>query len=336
MRGTRWFASWKLWLALLFVGLALIVVAVCIPTYERMRAIRFLEGQDVYIEFAPGDEWLTERFGEVGTALRSVRWIRCEDEFSDRVLRRVALLDEVKEFELDGFANEPLTADGIASLASLTQLEKLSLRGPIEGVAGEDVFATFFAARPPLSEVHIHDAPLSADALVELFQIESLVTVNVRVERLTREDFQALHPLPQLKNLRLTFDGEIDVGRLRSSPRLSWLYLAGPLSDEDLRLISELSSLTMLNLAHCTVREDLTESGVAHITRLTHLKEIGLPAECITPDSIEMLARMPNLEEVYIAGDVERGLIIALHERWVVHSWNGYFYRVIGPQHLAN
>jgi hypothetical protein len=35
----RWLASWKHWLLMLFVALALIAAAICIPTYQRMHEV---------------------------------------------------------------------------------------------------------------------------------------------------------------------------------------------------------------------------------------------------------------------------------------------------------
>lgn len=322
-RRSRWFASWKLWMLLLFVGLALIAAAVCIPTLQRMAALQYLNDHDVHVEIQEGDEWLTDRFGEFGTARRSVRRIVCNGPLNDRVLHAISQLNEVREFETSDHISEPLTGSGVAAFQSLRNLEGLSIRGMVEVPGDEDLISGLLAARPPLKAFAVENTPVSAAAFRELGTFKDLLWVGA----VTREDFPGLQSLPNLQEFYLDFSGEIDLNWLQESPQLYLLVLKGPLFDDHLRQIADLKGLNYLSIAPSDFGGDITDAGIEHLTELNDLRSIRLPAELITPATVDLLRRLPRLGEVVLLGPVpiDRNLKQSMRNHWQVSQLlNGY------------
>jgi hypothetical protein len=278
-----------------------------------MQAIRYLGSHRAQIEYSSDSEWLTERFGALGTALRPVDSIKVRRGLSDELLRQVALLDEVKGFDIGGPQSGPITDSGIAALASLRHLEILAIGQPLDIEGDIDFYAPVFAARPPLRIVEVDNFRMSIAALVELTKIESLERVNVSVENLTRESFRNMRPLPNLQSFALGGDNDVDVHWLRGSPLLTELVLPQQLSDDDMRQIGELKQLNYLAVGSTV--------GIEHLTQLTSLHMIGLHPKAITPTSVELLRRLPRLSYVMLSSRLEdRDLLEDMKTYWRVEE----------------
>lgn len=325
-RGARWFASWKLWLALLFVGLALIALAVCLTTYRRMLAIRYLDDRGS-IGFADDDKWRAEWFGEFGTALRSVEGVICNGELNDTALRQVAILDEMTLLSCNAWTDhQPLTEAGVTALRRLRHLEILIVYGELKTIGDQDPFVGLFAAKPPLVRVGVEDMQMSPAALAELTQIESIEELQLFVRRL--ESFGNLAPLPNLADLQLRYYGPFDASWLSRCPRLRTLHLYGPLSDDDLRQIADLRGLESLSLNGHETYMDVSDAGIAHLARLTSLTTIALPAELITPATLDVFRTMPALKVICPHGGLEDPeLVEAISEHWELSERAKFPYR---------
>jgi hypothetical protein len=94
---------------------------------------------------------------------------------------------------------------------------------------------------------------------------------------------------------------EIAVRMVRSFPQLRFLRLECSEScDSTLEVIGELKELeTLIVFGH-----DITDSGIAHLTRLTNLKQLQfLDCGPISDDTLRHLSRLPKLEILAICGD---------------------------------
>lgn len=321
-RKTHWCTSFKLWLVLLLIALAAIAAAVCIPTSRRMQAISYLEEHHTDVTFSADSEWLTKWLGTFGTALRPVETIVCST-INDEVLLHIAELSEVRELFFVSYNTQPLTVSSTRALGCLRRLEVLQIDGKLVMADDQDLFIELFATNPPLRGVAIPQTPMTAAALRELTTIQSLLSLSAY----THEDISDLRPLPNLQECGLRFECEIDLSWLRASPKLWALSFNGPLDEEDLQLIGELTSLTQLSIIPSEFGGSITDAGIEHLSQLKDLQRIRLPADVITPDTVELLRRLSHLEFVDMFGPVPvRGpLRESMREHWQVNQYlNGY------------
>ena len=242
---------------------------------------------------------------------------RVTDDGADALANLDALREVIGSLDLG--------ARGIARLASLPALERLSLSG--DGVT--DAALAPIAGMPALKDFWVQNAPVTDAGLAHLAGVESLEGALVARTRVSGRGLAALADLPHLRRLSVDF-GRRDapnsgdrptlaaVGKLR---RLEQLSVAGwglgpadfkdlrglqsleslevrgvPFTDEAAEHASELSSLTRLDLQQAT----LSDVGVGHLVSLQNLDHVLLRGP-ITTDGLLRLAELPRLTWASVA-----------------------------------
>ena len=98
--------------------------------------------------------------------------------------------------------------------------------------------------------------------------------------------------LPQSVARTRDWDAALAAIRTRGLPGLD---ANGQMTDEILGRIARLEHVTVLRLGGST---HLTDAGVAHLERMTELRELDLGGCSITDRSLEVVARLPKLEQL--------------------------------------
>jgi hypothetical protein len=187
---------------------------------------------------------------------------------NDRVLARVAALDQVTSLGLGG--SRELTDDGLLQLARMPQLERLDLS---EYPGGRLTDRGFGVLR--------HLPNLRAFAMTWQLGVTDAGVVNLKFcDRLERVDLMGSH----------TGDGAIEA--LRGKPTLEYVQTGRRVTDAGLALLHEFPALT-----HLLVDGPFTNEGLARIAALERLAELDLfwHVTGITADGFAHLVRLPNL-----------------------------------------
>ena len=159
--------------------------------------------------------------------------------------------------------------------------------------------------RPPKTEGE--DVPISLDDARWLVARDNGFTtwadlIDYTVEHAADSRLKAAAPfhvlakpneeLPQ--SLARTRDWDAAIATIRSRG-LPGLDANGQMTDDALERISRLEHVTVLRLGGS---RNLTDAGVAHLARMTELRELDLGGCPITDRSLEVVARLPKLEQL--------------------------------------
>lgn len=247
---------------------------------------RLPELQDAIFKEKQGiDEWLP-----CIAQLRHLRTLEIQGDVSDQGVASLVGLETLESLSL---VSDRITSNVVPTLAKLKNLKALTL----SRTRIDDEGLRQLAAIKGLKELHVTESAGISDRGVSfLVALESLEGLTLNSNRITSKSASTLARLKNLRHLMLSKTQIDDEGlrRLAELKELTVLELKGtPITDvgEELRF----PELGYLNLQDTT----LTDAGVRHISHLPKLRCLVIAGTRVTDGSIESLAAMPSLMEVY-------------------------------------
>lgn len=250
---------------------------------------RLPELQDAVFEKKQGiDEWLPSI-----AQLRHLRTLEVQGDVSDQAVGSLASLEALERLSLD---SDRLTSKVVPALARLKNLKGLTL----SRTRIDDEGLRQLAALKGLTGLHlVGNDGISDEGVGFLAALELLEALNLDSNRVTSQSVPTLSRLKKLKYLLLAKTQIDDEGlrRLMELKELEALDLQGTRIAEvgaDLRC----PSLGFLDLGDT----NLNDVGVRHISHLPQLRCLRISGTQVTNASIETLAAMPSLMEVYAYG----------------------------------
>lgn len=182
----------------------------------------------------------------------------------------------------------PLTDQGMESIARLTRLTRLT----IGGAAITDEGLRHLAHLPRLQKLLIVRTPITGSGLSHLACLDRLQELDLRGTRLNNRGLETLSGVTQLRVLGLD---------------RSWI------SDDGLRHLSGLTTLEYLGLGE----NDISDAGLKYLAGLTNLRSLGLRDTRITDDGLAYFKRMAALEgldlNITSVGDDGLSALLGLH-----------------------
>jgi hypothetical protein len=211
--------------------------------------------------------------------------------FTNRGLASLAGLEGVADLDIFWHATA-MTSDGFAALAGLPNLLSLGADGKLS----DDVAMRHFAAIPRLFNLRAQEAVATEDGFIALAQSKSLAGFWGRVcPHFGSRAFLAFSRMPSLQRLGVGL-GEVSEEALATFPSFPALRELTPIGVQDagFRHIGRCERLERLTCMYC---RDTTDLATEHIANLgIRYYYAGLTQ--ITDRSLEILGRMPSLEEI--------------------------------------
>ena len=333
-----------------------------LPNLERLNlmwtntgdgVIRLLGGRNSLTHFRSGsyvtDEGLAQlrdlpvfaewRGGEVEMELLSPdvnpNQLVLRGRISDHGLSNLRGLDGL--FGLDIDSSLPLSKVGIAHLAALPRLGRLSINAKDDSMAA-------IAAMPALQFLLIQDTSAGDDGFEALSNSASIEMIWGRsTHNLSNRGFIALGRMPRLRALSVSCRNVDDsgIGSLPDFPALREL-MPIDIPDAGYRHIGRCSEMQSLVLMYCRDTTDVATEHIAGLTKLQRyfnsytmitdrtpqilseidsLESVTFDAcHNLTNEGIAALARLPRLKEVRVAGNaLTRGVSRAFPRGVSVH-----------------
>ena len=218
---------------------------------------------------------------------------------NDAGIERLQQLQQLEELTLD--ATEAITDAAASYLRANKHLHKLVLRG----TDITDVGMPYLAALTGLKSLDLSHTMVGDVGLESLPALSELEELDLGGTRITGINLNFLKLLPKLKKLSFS-------GIQRRNAGACWTPL---ITDLDLDTISLLSGLEDLNLGigvslgrtgvavgagncHVTGGIQLTDLGVAKLSKLTKLRRLDISGAKITPAGLKVLKGLPQLERL--------------------------------------
>lgn len=226
--------------------------------------------------------------------------------FTDNGLASLAGLDGV--FELDLFWHVTgITSDGFAHLVNLPNLGALGA----DGALSDNVAMRHIAAMPRLRRLRAQGTVATDDGFVALSQSRTLESIWGReCPNLGSRGFVALSKMPALRGLGVSCKN-VDDQALSVLPQFPALRELTPIDvhDQGFVHIGRCEQLERLTCMYC---RDTTDAATEHIAGLP-LRYYYAGLTRITDRSLEILGRMPSLEQVELyecTGVTDAGLVL--------------------------
>lgn len=249
---------------------------------------------------------------------------------TDELLAKLKTLPKLRELHIE--TTKTITPAGLAHLAELTSLEKLSFYNVnAEGAGIGDAAIRAVQGLKSLRELRVSMCG-TTDAGVKLLEsMPQLTSLSLQEGRLTDTALASIGKLKRLKYLGLTsYGGDVHYGRMRFTAtgirhlaglreleqlhlvghevpadmlafeQLTSLSLGGPLvSDACAARIAEHRHLESLILSYTSISDD----GLKQIARIPTLRRLDIDSRVITDAGIEHLKRLPALEHLTLRDD---------------------------------
>ena len=207
---------------------------------------------------------------------------------SDRGLGNLRGLDGL--FGLDIDTSIPFTRAGIAHLATLPKLGRLS-------IDAKDDSMPVIAAMPSLQFLLVQDTDAGDDGFEALSSSQSIEMIwGRRTHNLHKRGFVALSRMPKLRGLSVSCLNVDDSG-IASLPQFPALRELMPMDipDAGYRHIGKCSEMESLILMYC---RDTTDAATEHIAGLRKLKRYFNSYTAITDRTPQILSEIDSLESV--------------------------------------
>jgi internalin A len=243
-------------------------------------------------------------------------------KISDESLKRLSNCHGLEEL---GLAGTQISEAGIAYLWQLDQLEKLDLRdlplGPHMfewigfqsdlrqlgindsklGPEGQEVMIAKLGVLKELQSFGAGRTPLSPAVYAWLRTLPSLNQLAIEGVHLTRNDLEGIGAISGLQHLNLDNDiFESGLRPLSALVKLKTLHMVSSTFDSDeLKWVAGLPELSTLWLAKSP---GLSDVGMAHIGKCTHLREFGAEGTQITDAGLAHLANLADLKVILAPG----------------------------------
>jgi len=222
----------------------------------------------------------------------------------------------------------PLTDDDLRAIASLPDLESLSIRlhsvppAPFSGMPrmsrltclclsslrGKDLLSGLPKAAPSLKSLQVSCRDLSEDDYRVLHELSLLQTLCFKEpSEATSDNLKSIGRLRSIEEWDLSCDEgsasltDAAVGSLGTLPRLRVLKLEGnrELSDAALRYLKRYETLEELDLSGTSI----SDVGLGDLASLKKLRKLGLAGiSKISDTGMESLASLTSLEELDVSG----------------------------------
>ncbi len=188
---------------------------------------------------------------------------------------------------------------GLAYLKDIPSLKKLYIfwQLPIT-----DAGMAHVANLTGLEELDIAELPISDAGLAHLKSLSALKKLNLgyKGSRITEKGLVYLKQMKSLESLTLPpILTDAGLAEITEFDKLKHLCIGGKISDAGLGYLTKLQHLETLNI---TNNKDVTNVGVAHIAKLTNLKELTLSSDKLTDDSLTALGAVKSLKKLYLSG----------------------------------
>ncbi len=250
---------------------------------------------DAGLRFLPDFPLLkTFRGGEIpssGAEPNNAGHLLIDGPFTNEGLASLAGLEGV--FELDLFWHVTgITPEGFAHLVGLPNLRSLGADGELS----DNVAMRHIAAMPRLRKLRAQGTVATDEGFEALSQSKTLESFWGReCPNLGSRGFVALSKMPALRGLGVSCRN-VDDAALSSLPRFPALRELTPIDVQDagFRHVGGCERLERLTCMYC---RDTTDAATGHIAGL-HIKYYYAGLTRITDRSLEILGRMPSLEQV--------------------------------------
>jgi hypothetical protein len=211
--------------------------------------------------------------------------------FTNRGLASLAGLEGVADLDIFWHA-KAITSDGFAALVDLPNLLSLGADGKLS----DDVAMRHFAAVPRLLNLRAQEAVATEEGFIALAQSRSLAGFWGRVcANFGSRAFLAFSRMPSLQRLGVGL-AEVRDEALAAFPSFPALRELTPIGVQDagFRHIGQCERLERLTCMYC---RDTTDGATEHIADLS-IRYYYAGLTQITDRSLEILGRMPSLEEI--------------------------------------
>ncbi len=216
---------------------------------------------------------------------------------TDEGMASLKNMTELRELRIDG---EKVTAAGVANLAGLTKLQKLTVF-KCGGFKGEALAA--LDGMQDLTDLELIYAPsIDKDGSAHIGKLTKLK--RLRFGGVSAEGLSGLTGLTGLEQLTLLYSGVGDgdlkyVAKLTGLKELS-LY-ATRVTDEGLKQLAGMPALRMLDLSE---NRELTDSALEAAAAIPNLEELRL-SNCpkVTGIGLKAVAKLAKLKGLWVNGD---------------------------------
>ncbi|MFM9960869.1 MAG: hypothetical protein ACKV2Q_06550 [Planctomycetaceae bacterium] len=226
---------------------------------------------------------------------------------TDELLARFKTLPKLRELNLD--SPKKITAAGLAHLAQLTALEKLTLSSinTTEEQLGDEALKHIVGLKS-LRELHLNQCGTTDAGIRLLEQMPQLTHLDVYQEgRLTDAAISSIAKLKRLKHLGLNaYVGSKELGWMRFSKEAT-KSLAGLQELEHLHLVGQgVSSETLQfpRLKSLSLGVEADDACAARIAECQQLQSLQLVFTSITDDGLKTIATLFELNRVNIDSHV--------------------------------
>jgi len=166
--------------------------------------------------------------------------------------------DDLRALEIDSLVmNQSVSSVGLGKLLKAHEVQSLSAYG----IDFDDVAAEALARNPRFKELYIGTSDLSDEDLARL-PLEELESLEVARTSITQVGVIELRRCGQLRNLGI--DGTLfspeTVAALVDCPALTYLWLDGAVTEQQLLLVPQLTHLRMLLLQDAEIDESARHS----------------------------------------------------------------------------
>ncbi len=212
---------------------------------------------------------------------------------SDKHMRYVAAFPELRSLDLL-YAN--VRHDGLKMIATLKDLEHLSLSGFNSGIGDHDISP--LAACKKLQSLSLMNTAVTDQSMQLLAELPLLRTLNLSGTKVTDAGLARLSKHQNLESLTVRGPAITDRGvqhltTVKTLKRLSLENTA--ITDESLKALSALN-LTGLELRECRI----TEAGMIHLGSQKNLTKLGLQSTAATDAVMKALSGCKKLRAIVL------------------------------------
>jgi formylglycine-generating enzyme required for sulfatase activity len=222
---------------------------------------------------------------------------------NDKALAALRDLNHLRYLNLD-FC-KAVTDAGLGPLKNLGNLEYLTLAELGGNITDNGIARLTGLSR--LTALGLQNCVLTDKCADSLVKLRRLRHVNLNYTHIGDEGLGKLAELPNLQSLELAFTDITDagVGQVARMQALSHVRLPWQIGDDG---VAHLSKMENLESVYCGAfgekpKVPLTDTGVAHIARIPHLKRLDLVgARRITDAGLAHLSRLKQLSHLSLHG----------------------------------
>lgn len=232
---------------------------------------------------------VTEKGIRILAPLRSLETLTFPENIAPAVLVNFPSLKEL--------GGEQRNDEALAQATQFKNLVSLNI-----GNDCTDAGMSHVAAMKQLETLYFNNNAVTDVGFAKLTGFDSLKTLYLNNTEVTDEGLRHLKNFPALEHLYIARLRDTGAGliHLRQLPPIRWLEIQYPkMRNKDLAYIPDLPSLTSL-----TLRGPITDAGLVHLSRLTHLKRLRLGGSHITGAGIAHLLPLQRLEFLSVDGNL--------------------------------